>query len=104
MPPRDLYRAEADLLPQPVVLVPADSEQVMDVAVLVPGQVRPVEDVEEQVLRQAALRDRALRALAEHAVLVLGERVTLRRDEDAWLPSLRGEGRIVFEGTVRDLD
>ena len=30
--------------------------------------------------------------------------VTLRRDGDAWLPSLRGEGRIVFEGTIRDLD
>jgi diaminopimelate epimerase len=30
--------------------------------------------------------------------------VTLRRDGDAWLPSLRGEGRIVFEGTVRHLD
>jgi diaminopimelate epimerase len=30
--------------------------------------------------------------------------VTLRRDGDSWLPSLRGEGRIVFEGTVRDLD
>jgi diaminopimelate epimerase len=30
--------------------------------------------------------------------------VTLRRDGDAWLPSLRGEGRIVFEGSVRDLD
>ncbi len=30
--------------------------------------------------------------------------VTLRRDGDAWLPSLRGEGRIVFEGAVRDLD
>ncbi len=29
--------------------------------------------------------------------------VTLRRDGDSWLPSLRGEGRIVFEGTVRDL-
>jgi diaminopimelate epimerase len=29
--------------------------------------------------------------------------VTLRRDGDAWLPSLRGEGRIVFEGSVRDL-
>ncbi len=29
--------------------------------------------------------------------------ITLRRDGDAWLPSLRGEGRIVFEGTVRDL-
>ena len=30
--------------------------------------------------------------------------VTLRRDGDAWLPSLRGEGRIVFEGALRDLD
>lgn len=30
--------------------------------------------------------------------------VTLRRDGDAWLPSLRGEGRIVFEGSLRDLD
>ena len=30
--------------------------------------------------------------------------VTLRRDGDAWFPSLRGEGRIVFEGSVRDLD
>ncbi|HET6761759.1 MAG TPA: diaminopimelate epimerase [Gemmatimonadaceae bacterium] len=30
--------------------------------------------------------------------------VSLRRDGDCWLPSLRGEGRIVFEGTVRDLD
>jgi diaminopimelate epimerase len=30
--------------------------------------------------------------------------VTLRRQGDSWLPSLRGEGRIVFEGTVRDLD
>ena len=30
--------------------------------------------------------------------------VTLRRDGDVWLPSLRGEGRIVFEGSVRDLD
>lgn len=30
--------------------------------------------------------------------------VTLRRDGDAWFPSLRGEGRIVFEGLVRDLD
>lgn len=29
--------------------------------------------------------------------------VTLRRDGDAWYPSLRGEGRIVFEGSVRDL-
>ena len=30
--------------------------------------------------------------------------VTLRRDGDGWLPSLRGEGRIVFEGSIRDLD
>lgn len=30
--------------------------------------------------------------------------VSLRREKDSWLPSLRGEGRIVFEGTVRDLD
>ena len=30
--------------------------------------------------------------------------VTLRREKDSWLPSLRGEGRIVFEGTIRDLD
>ena len=30
--------------------------------------------------------------------------VTLRRDGDSWLPSLRGEGRIVFEGEIRDLD
>jgi len=30
--------------------------------------------------------------------------ITLRRDGDAWLPSLRGEGRIVFEGEIRDLD
>jgi diaminopimelate epimerase len=30
--------------------------------------------------------------------------VSLRRQGDSWLPSLRGEGRIVFEGTVRDLD
>jgi diaminopimelate epimerase len=30
--------------------------------------------------------------------------VTLKRDGGSWLPSLRGEGRIVFEGTVRDLD
>jgi diaminopimelate epimerase len=29
--------------------------------------------------------------------------VTLKRDDGSWLPSLRGEGRIVFEGTVRDL-
>ena len=30
--------------------------------------------------------------------------VTLHREKDSWLPSLRGEGRIVFEGTIRDLD
>jgi diaminopimelate epimerase len=30
--------------------------------------------------------------------------VTLRREKDSWFPSLRGEGRIVFEGTIRDLD
>lgn len=30
--------------------------------------------------------------------------VTLRRDGDSWLPSLRGEGRVVFEGEIRDLD
>jgi diaminopimelate epimerase len=30
--------------------------------------------------------------------------VTLRRDGDSWLPSLRGEGRIVFEAELRDLD
>jgi diaminopimelate epimerase len=30
--------------------------------------------------------------------------VTLRRDGDRWLPSLRGEGRIVFQGEIRDLD
>ena len=30
--------------------------------------------------------------------------VTLRREKDFWLPSLRGEGRIVFEGTIRALD
>lgn len=30
--------------------------------------------------------------------------VTLRREGGSWFPSLRGEGRIVFEGTVRDLD
>ena len=30
--------------------------------------------------------------------------VTLKRDGHAWLASLRGEGRIVFEGRVRDLD
>ena len=30
--------------------------------------------------------------------------VTLRREGTAWLPSLRGEGRIVFEGKLRELD
>jgi diaminopimelate epimerase len=30
--------------------------------------------------------------------------VTLRREKDSWLPSLRGEGRLVFEGTIRELD
>jgi diaminopimelate epimerase len=30
--------------------------------------------------------------------------VTLERRGDAWLPSLRGEGRIVFEGVLRELD
>jgi diaminopimelate epimerase len=30
--------------------------------------------------------------------------VTLKREGDSWLPSLRGEGRIVFEGEIRDLD
>jgi diaminopimelate epimerase len=30
--------------------------------------------------------------------------VTLRREGPAWLASLRGEGRIVFEGLLRDLD
>lgn len=30
--------------------------------------------------------------------------VSLKRDGDTWLPSLRGEGRIVFEGQIRDLD
>jgi diaminopimelate epimerase len=30
--------------------------------------------------------------------------VSLRRERDAWFPSLRGEGRIVFEGRLRDLD
>lgn len=29
--------------------------------------------------------------------------VTLRRRDDAWLPSLRGEGRIVFDGRLREL-
>ena len=30
--------------------------------------------------------------------------VTLRRDGSSWLPSLRGEGRIVFEGRLREVD
>jgi diaminopimelate epimerase len=30
--------------------------------------------------------------------------VSLKREGGAWLPSLRGEGRIVFEGRIRDLD
>ena len=30
--------------------------------------------------------------------------VSLKRDGGDWLPSLRGEGRIVFEGRLRDLD
>jgi diaminopimelate epimerase len=30
--------------------------------------------------------------------------VTLSRKGPAWIPSLRGEGRIVFEGSLRDLD
>ena len=30
--------------------------------------------------------------------------VTLRREGSAWIPSLRGEGRIVFEGQLRELD
>ncbi len=30
--------------------------------------------------------------------------VTLRREKNAWYPSLRGEGRIVFEGRLRDID
>jgi len=30
--------------------------------------------------------------------------VTLTRKGPAWIPSLRGEGRIVFEGSLRDLD
>lgn len=29
--------------------------------------------------------------------------VTLRREGGDWMPSLRGEGRIVFEGSIRDL-
>jgi len=30
--------------------------------------------------------------------------VTVRREGAQWLPSLRGEGRIVFEGSLRELD
>lgn len=30
--------------------------------------------------------------------------VTLRHEKGGWFPSLRGEGRIVFEGRLRDLD
>lgn len=30
--------------------------------------------------------------------------VTLKRQGSAWIPSLRGEGRIVFEGRLRELD
>ena len=30
--------------------------------------------------------------------------VTIRREGSTWLPSLRGEGRIVFEGRLRELD
>jgi diaminopimelate epimerase len=30
--------------------------------------------------------------------------VSLRREKDSWLPSLRGEGRLVFQGTIKDLD
>ncbi|PYO10634.1 MAG: diaminopimelate epimerase [Gemmatimonadetes bacterium] len=30
--------------------------------------------------------------------------VSLKHNGQAWLPSLRGEGRIVFEGRIRDLD
>lgn len=30
--------------------------------------------------------------------------VTLKRQGTAWIPSLRGEGRIVFEGRLRELD
>lgn len=30
--------------------------------------------------------------------------VSLRREIGSWLPSLRGEGRVVFEGRIRDLD
>ena len=30
--------------------------------------------------------------------------VTLKRVGDTWLPSLRGEGRIVFEGVLREIE
>jgi diaminopimelate epimerase len=30
--------------------------------------------------------------------------VSLRHERDSWLPSLRGEGRIVFEGMIKDLN
>jgi diaminopimelate epimerase len=30
--------------------------------------------------------------------------VSLKHEKEAWLPSLRGEGRIVFEGAIRDID
>jgi diaminopimelate epimerase len=30
--------------------------------------------------------------------------VTTRREGSSWMPSLRGEGRIVFEGRLRDID
>jgi diaminopimelate epimerase len=30
--------------------------------------------------------------------------VSLRHEKESWFPSLRGEGRIVFEGALRDLD
>ena len=30
--------------------------------------------------------------------------VSIRRAGGAWLPSLRGEGRIVFEGRLREID
>ncbi len=30
--------------------------------------------------------------------------ITLRREGSSWMPSLRGEGRIVFEGRLREMD
>ena len=30
--------------------------------------------------------------------------VTTKRDGSSWMPSLRGEGRVVFEGRLRDID